>query len=101
MNETKLAELRAAKSDFEKLQEHPGWKRLEVVLREQIAVRRNIVFSTQLDELRDIFGLVRSQAECAGILSALGMPEYVVADLQATIQSMLTAEREEKEDLNG
>ena len=94
----KLQELYRDRKQLVELREHPGWVQIQGLLQQQCRLRRMTVFSTQIAGESDCFALARAQGEVAGLQFVGSLVEVVIADFDATINTMLTEMREEESD---
>lgn len=97
----KVAQLEEAKEVFQGLLSHPGWVRLHDVIKEQIRLGRQHIFTQELRSQDDVFSLVQMRGQVAGLQLALALPESFIDDLDAEIRTIRQEQKEHDDGSTG
>lgn len=89
-------EAREVQRELEALLDHPGWKRLQNSLEEQVRLRRLEDFNRTITGIDSVVKLALGRGEIAGIHLALALPKIILDDVKTDIKRMLDEEREEE-----
>ena len=93
--ELSLRELQEERSNLLNLCEHPAYKRLELLAKQQIEARRNAIF----DPLSDLFGVLKQEyvkGEIAGITTFLRMIPAKIELLNQLIDEAIQESEDER-----
>lgn len=84
---------------YASLLEHPGWKMLCTVIREQTRLRRNEVLTKDAHGLDGMIDRERDISELSGINTAMSMPAILMDESEMTISGLRDAYDEMLEEL--